>query len=75
MVQFFLCDHIYIGLGLHLANHSQWVEILFEGVYSHLSNKRGGWNKRGGGAKFAQITKRGGWNKRGGWDCVEKTNA
>ena len=54
MVQFFLCDHIYIGLGLHLANHSQWVEILFEGVYSHLSNKRGGWNKRGGGAKFAK---------------------
>ena len=26
MVQFFLCDHIYIGLGLHLANHAQWVE-------------------------------------------------
>ena len=23
-------------------------------VYSHLSNKRGGWNKRGGGAKFAK---------------------
>ena len=22
--------------------------------YSHLSNKRGGWNKRGGGAKFAK---------------------
>ena len=36
MVQFFLCDHIYIGLGLHLANHSQWVEILFEGVYCIL---------------------------------------
>jgi hypothetical protein len=22
--------------------------------YSHLSNKRGGWNKRGGGAKVAK---------------------
>ena len=25
--------------------------------YSHLSNKRGGWNKRGGGAKFAKSLK------------------
>ena len=25
-----------------------------ETVYSHLSNKRGGWNKRGGGAKVAE---------------------
>ena len=24
------------------------------GIYSHLFNKRGGWNKRGGGAKFAK---------------------
>ena len=24
-------------------------------VYSHLSNKRGGWNKRGGGAKVAKL--------------------
>ena len=23
-------------------------------MYSHLSNKQGGWNKRGGGAKFAK---------------------
>ena len=23
-------------------------------VYSHLSNERGGWNKHGGGAKFAK---------------------
>ena len=23
-------------------------------MYSHLSNKRGGWNKRGGGAKVAE---------------------
>ena len=23
-------------------------------VYSHISNKRGGWNKRGGGAKDAK---------------------
>ena len=24
-------------------------------VYSHISNKRGGWNKCGGGAKFAKA--------------------
>ena len=29
-------------------------------MYSHLSNKRGGWNKRGG-------------NKRGGWNFFEKS--
>ena len=28
--------------------------ILFIRYYSHLSNKHGGWNKRGGGAKFAK---------------------
>ena len=30
---------------------------LFEGekAYSHLFNKRGGWNKRGGGAKGAKL--------------------
>ena len=43
-------------------------------TYSNLSSKHGGWNKRGGGAKFAKK-KRGGWNKRQGWDFVEKTNA
>ena len=42
--------------------------------YSHLFNKRGGWNKRVGGAKVAKITKRGGWNKREGWDFLEKTS-
>ena len=43
--------------------------------YSHLFNKRGGWNKRGGGAKVAKsLDKRGGWNKRGGWDFLEKTS-
>jgi hypothetical protein len=26
-------------------------------TYSHLSNKRGGWNKRGGGAKAAKAAK------------------
>ena len=25
-----------------------------EFLYSHLSNERGGWNKRGGGATFAK---------------------
>ena len=35
-------------------------------VYSHLSNNRGGWNKRGGGAKVAKsINVEGGifWKK------------
>ena len=32
-------------------------------IYSHLSNKRGGWNKRGGGAKNWKITRCGGGNK------------
>ena len=27
----------------------------FQKTYSYLSNKRGGWNKRGGGAKFAKL--------------------
>ena len=40
-------------------------------TYSHLSNNRGGCNKRGGGAKVAKINKRGGWNKRGRWDFLE----
>ena len=76
MVQFFLCDHIYIGLGLHLANHSQWVEILFEGVYSHLSNKRGSWNKRGGGAKSEnQKTWRLEYCSQGPLACVLQTHA
>ena len=42
-------------------------------MYSHLSNNRGGWNKRGGGGKNCQITKRGGWNKRGGWKIFMKS--
>ena len=29
-------------------------QIWILGMYSHLSNKRGGWNKRGGGVKFAK---------------------
>ena len=28
--------------------------VLFDINYSHLSNKRGGWNKHGGGAKVAK---------------------
>ena len=34
--------------------------------YSHLSNKRGGWNNCGRGCKKCKITKCGGGNKRGG---------
>ena len=33
---------------MHIEHHT----LLF--IYSHLSNKRGGWNKRGGGAKFVK---------------------
>ena len=36
-------------------------------TYSHLFNKRGGWNKRGGGAKVAKSI-----CKRRGWDFWEK---
>ena len=39
-------------------------------IYSHLFNKRGCWNKRGGGTKVAKL--RGGWNNRGGWDFLQK---
>ena len=28
--------------------------MAFEGCYSHLFNKRGAWNKRGGGQKVAK---------------------
>ena len=31
-----------------------FVIIWVQGMYSHLSNKRGGWHKRGGGAKIAK---------------------
>ena len=35
--------------------------------YSHLSNNRGGWNKRGGGAKFAKsVNVEVGTNMEGG---------
>ena len=30
------------------------MKLFAEIRYSHLSNKRGGWNKRGGGAKVAK---------------------
>ena len=33
------------------------------GESSTLINKRGGWNKRGGGAKVAKSLNCGGWNK------------
>ena len=54
--------------------------------YSHLSNNRGGCNKRGVRAKVAksinvevgikevQILNILSWNKRGGWDFLEKTS-
>ena len=31
-----------------------WFDQTNFGKYSHLSNKSGGWNKRGGGAKVAK---------------------
>ena len=54
---------------MHIEHHT----LLF--IYSHLSNKRGGWNKRGGGAKFVKsLNVEVGICKRGGWDFAEKTN-
>ena len=39
-----------------------------EFVYSHLFNKRGGWNKRGGGAKVAKsLHMEAGINVEGGF--------
>ena len=32
-----------------------WSPFFSTFVYSHLSNKRGAWNKRGGGSKFAKL--------------------
>ena len=32
-------------------------DIVTKFDYSHLSNNRGGWNKRGGGAKVAKVAK------------------
>ena len=52
-------------------------------TYSHLSNSRGGWNKRGGGAKVVKsLNVEGGifwkkivhnYNKRGGWKKSKKS--
>ena len=36
--------------GIINVNQNKWIA----GKYSHLFNKRGGWNKRGGGAKVAK---------------------
>ena len=34
---------------------SQWpLPVAYKKIYSHLSNSRGGWNKRRGGAKVAK---------------------
>ena len=37
-------------------------------IYSRVSNRREGRNKRGGLANFGQNNKRGGCNKQGGWE-------
>ena len=52
----------------------EYESMVYKINYSHLFNKRGGWNKRGGGAKVAKSLndKRGGWNKRGGRDFFGK---
>ena len=44
-------------------------------AYSHFSNIRGGWNKRGGDAKVAKsINVEVGICKSEGWDYLEKTS-
>ena len=53
-----------IFMRLHLNLYTAYISQYFlsrvkkksewKAFYSHLSNKRGGWNKHGGGAKFAK---------------------
>ena len=38
----------------HLSPTKVWYPLLLS-CYSHLFNKRGAWNKRGGGAKVAKL--------------------
>ena len=38
-----------------LPEKKEKVNLLTIVTYSHLFNKRGAWNKRGGGAKFAKL--------------------
>ena len=38
----------------HYQSFQVTMTLLAYTVYSHLSNERGGWNKHGGGAKFAK---------------------
>ena len=38
----------------HRSQILRILRIFYENRYSHLSNGRGGWNKRGGGAKVAK---------------------
>ena len=38
----------------NIRHRSQILRIFYENRYSHLSNSRGGWIKRGGGAKVAK---------------------
>jgi len=49
------CQNIKFFLKLQLNSH-KLIQIghFIQADYSHLSNKRGGWNKRGGGAKNAK---------------------
>ena len=43
-------QNVFYYLALVLASYFTLVAYCIH--YSHLFNKRGGWNKRGGGAKF-----------------------
>ena len=66
---------MYNGLlvGLVIVLHEMAKSLL--SVYSHLSNSRGGWNKRRGVAKVAKsINVEVGTNVDGGWDFLEKTS-
>ena len=58
----------------NIRHRSQILRMFYENRYSHLSNSRGGWNKRGGGAKVTKSINVGGWNKCVGWDFLEKTS-
>ena len=62
----------YLFIYLHSVIVQYIQSLIYYIPYSHLSNNRGGWNRRGGEAKIA-LTKRGGWNKRGGWKIFMKS--
>ena len=46
-------SELFILFGENRSSFTKKIFLKFQGAYSHLFNKRGAWNKRGGGAKVA----------------------